>query len=161
MLEKYEKRIMKLLARPDYRPVKVRLLSHALNIDEGEYAGFCQAVKQMTQQGRIAMGLGNIISLPQMPERIVGIYRSARKGFGFILPDTAYVSGDLYIPQGRALDAINGDRVKTKVFKRRRRDGTIRYTDEIIKVVDRETSQFVGTLFNEGRDWFIRPDGKV
>ena len=160
MPERFTQRIIRLLKRPDYQPLKQRALARALNVPDEDYKAFCQSVWELQKQGKLAVGAGNKISLPQMADRLVGTYEAARGGYGFIRPDLPTAQGDLYIPFDKSLDAATGDQVVACVRKGGKRRGEIRYVGEVVKVLKRATTQIVGTLQKQGRQWFVLPDGK-
>ena len=160
MPERFTSRIMKVLGRADYRPQKERALARLLKVSEEDYPTFRQAIRDMRQEGAIVIGAGQAISLPDMENRIVGIYESTSRGFGFVRPSKPTAQGDLFIPPGENLDAINGDTVIARVDKSGKREGQLRASGRVVEVVTRGTSEFVGTVVRQGREWFVQPDGR-
>ena len=160
MPERYTNRIMRLIRRPDYQPLKQRALARTLNVPDDQYDVFRQAVEILLQQKKLVLGPKTTITLPQMSNRITGTYSAARQGYGFVRPDDANVSGDLFIPNGKSLDALSGDRVRARARKSGKRDGTTSYSGEILQILERGLTQIVGTLAREGKNWFVTPDGK-
>ena len=161
MPERFNKRIMRLMTRSDYQPVKKRVLAHSLHVADEDYDKFKEAIEQLHSDGSLVIGAKGCISLPEMANRVVGIYQANSKGFGFIRPDRATVQGDLYIPSGESLDAVTGDKVVARVFKGGKRDGQMRCRGRIVEVLSRGETQFVGMLKRQGREWFVQPDGKA
>jgi ribonuclease R len=161
MPERYTGRIMRILCRSDYHPLKHRALAHALNVPDEGYDLFGKAITLLERDGKIRTGKNRPITLADMPKRISGIYRATRKGFGFVIPDTAYAQGDLYIPFGQSLDAVSGDRVMARVLAPSRRGGEKRTSGRVTEILSRGNTQFVGTLAKQGRQWVFLPDGKT
>ncbi len=159
MPQRYIERIMRLIRRNDYTPLKCRALSHLLHVPEDHYDLFRQAVKLLAEQERIAPDYKKGIRLPDMPQRITGTYRANPKGFGFVVPDQAYRQGDLYIPFGQALDAVTGDRVAALPTKLKSGGSAGRMTGRIVKIIERGDHEIVGLLRQSGRQWFVRPEG--
>jgi ribonuclease R len=132
-----------------------------MGIAEHEYGAFRDAVRALAKTGRVVLGSKNAIMLPDQAGRVVGVFRGNPRGFGFIVPDTPSTHGDLYVPEGRALDAITGDRVIARVSKAGKRDGRRIFKGEIIEVLQRGQNRFVGELLHEDSRWFVLPDGNT
>jgi len=91
----------------------------------------------------------------------VGIFRRAAGGFGFVRPLGAAAgdrSGDIHIAASAALDAVSGDTVRVRLHRGRdvRRPGL---AGEIVEVVARRTTRFVGGYFEAAGGAWVRVDG--
>jgi len=151
---------MRFVSSRYYQPQRVRALAESMGVDEADYGAFREAVKSLSKSGRVVFGGSNTVMLPEMTGRIQGIYRANQRGFGFVVP-TSPSHSDLYIPKGHELDAITGDTVIAKVVRKGHRAGKMIYEGQIVEVVERGRSQFVGKLHREASQWFVVPDGKV
>jgi ribonuclease R len=92
---------------------------------------------------------------------VVGIFRRAAGGYGFVRPLEAAAgdrSGDIHISAASSLDAATGDTVRVRLARSRdvRRPGP---AGEIIEVVDRRTTRFVGGYFEAAGLGWVRIDG--
>ncbi len=161
MPQRYKEAILEHLAGREYTPVKPRQLARRLNVSESEYGTFREAVKQLRDSGRIVKGSKNALTLPEMGDRVVGHFRSNPKGFGFVIPEQPNAHGDLFIPPGNGADAMDGDLVEARTYKRGKRGGETAYAGEIVKILKRGENRYVGTLDQAGEHWFVRPDGKA
>jgi len=159
MPEIFKKRIVKLLKHTDYTPVKLAQLAKRLGVSSEDYPQFKLAFEELRRAGRVVMGAGNLVTLPSLTNRIVGTFRANPKGFGFIIPLEPNSHGDLFIPPDAKADAMTGDIVVGRVKKKGKRFGQMRYTGEIIEVLERAQNKFVGTLLKEPEGWFVQPDG--
>jgi ribonuclease R len=83
---------------------------------------------------------------------VEGVLEVTNKGFGFVIQDEK--KGDIFIAQHNLGQAFHGDRVKVHVFKQ----GKTRQEGEIIDVISREKSQFVGTIQLHEKFAFLIPD---
>jgi ribonuclease R len=97
------------------------------------------------------------------PGEIVGTFRRAAAGYGFVRPQgTAPSRGrddDIFVPVDATRDAASGDLVRVAVRRRGFRAGRARATGEITGVLRRAASQFVGT-YDERRDvGWVQIDG--
>ena len=160
MAEIFKKRIIGLLQHDDYRPVKLSQLAKSLGVGSEHYQEFKEAFNELRAVRHVVIGAGNLVSLPSLAGQIVGTFRSNPKGFGFIIPREPNAQGDLFIPPNATADAMNGDIVVAKVKRQGKRAGQMRYTGEIVEIVERALNKFVGTLTKHAEGWLVVPDGK-
>lgn len=95
---------------------------------------------------------------------VVGIFRRAAAGFGFVRPaGTAKSEGrdsDIFIPKQRVRDAADGDKVAVRISRSDRRDDG-KISGEIVEILERGTSRFVGTYEDRYGTGYVQIDGKV
>ncbi len=92
---------------------------------------------------------------------IVGVFRRAAGGYGFVRPEGALPgdrSGDIHVTSVASLDAASGDTVRVRLALGRdvRRQGP---SGEIVEVVKRRTTRFVGSYFERARSSWVQVDG--
>ena len=100
------------------------------------------------------------VAVPQGP-LVSGSFIRKSRGHGFVRPEGALPGsreGDIYIPATAAGDASNGDTVRVRVSKARdvRRPGP---AGEIVKVIARKTTRFVGSYFEAAGTGRVSIDG--
>jgi len=161
MAEIYKEKIIKLLKHSDYAPVKLAQLGKALGVSSDDYPQFKEAFNQLRQAGHVVIGAKNLVSLPSLAGQIAGTFRSNPKGFGFVTPREPNSHGDLFIPPSATGEAMAGDIVLVKVKRQGKRDGQMRYSGEVIEVLERSQNRFVGTLMKHPEAWIVQPDGKT
>ena len=92
MSEQLQNEIIEHLQSDQYRPQRPRKLARDLDAHHEErYSDFRCALRELMHQGRVALGAGGTIILPNQQERkdvFVGTYRAKKGGFGFVT-DTA------------------------------------------------------------------------
>jgi len=159
MPEIFKKQIIKLLKHSDYAPVKLTQLAKALGISSEDYPEFKSAFDQLRQAGHVMIGARNLVSLPSLAGQIVGTFRANPRGFGFVIPRQANTHGDLFIPPTATAGAMSGDTVIVKVKRKGKRGGQMRYSGEVIEVLERAQNKFVGTLLKHPEAWIVQPDG--
>ena len=159
MPQQYAEAIIKYLAGRGYQPLKPRQLARQMGIEDAEYGAFRTAIKTLRDSGRVALGAKDSLTLPEMPGKVVGFFRPNQRGFGFIIPETPNAHGDLFIPEGAAGGALNGDLVVATVRKQGKREGRMLFAGQIVEIVKRARNQFVGTLQRTEGTWFVLPDG--
>jgi ribonuclease R len=159
MPERYIEAILKFLASREYQPLKPRQVARQMGVAEADYGSFREAVKRLHDAGRVVLGVKNALTLPGMGSTVVGTYRGNPKGFGFVVPDSPNSHGDLFIPPEGGGGAMTGDHVAARVSKRGKRGGVMVYHGEVMQVLKRGNSRFVGTLARSEDTWFVLPDG--
>ncbi|HUV63481.1 MAG TPA: RNB domain-containing ribonuclease, partial [Sedimentisphaerales bacterium] len=160
MAEVFKNQIIKLLKHSDYEPVKFSQLAKALGVRSDDFPQFKEAFDQLRQAGHVVIGARNLVSLPSLAGQIVGTFRANPRGFGFIVPREPNSNGDLFIPPDATGEAMTGDIVIAKVNRKGKRGGQMRYTGEIIEVLERARNRFVGVLVKHPEAWLVQPDGK-
>ncbi len=161
MSKRFSERILTFLKRPGYRPMMAGSLARAMGVAEAEYGDFHDAVDALRRVGRVLLGTGNAVMLPHPHGQVVGTFRANPRGFGFVVPDEATVHGDLYIPAGASMDALTGDKVLCRVVSRGKREGKKAFGGQVLRIVERGNSRFVGQLRREGGISFVQPDGNT
>jgi len=159
MAEIYKDRIIKLLKHSDYEPLKLNQLAKALGVGPEDYPHFKDAFENLRRAGHVVIGAKNLISLPSLSGQIIGTFRANPKGFGFVIPRQANAHGDLFIPPDATAEAMTGDTVIAKVKRKSKRGGQMQFSGEIIKILERAQSRFVGTLLKHSEGWLVQPDG--
>ncbi len=159
MPQVYKDRILKFLRHEEYQPLKLPQLARALGVGADAYAQFKTAFEELRRAGHVIIGGGNLITLPSMAGQVVGTFRANPKGFGFVCPLEPNAHGDLFIPPDSTGDAMNGDTVLAKVNRRGKRGPEVRYTGEILEVLERANNRFGGTLVRHPEAWIVQPDG--
>ncbi|MCJ7545149.1 MAG: ribonuclease R [Phycisphaerae bacterium] len=159
MPDRYVDAIIKSLAARDYQPLKPRQLARHLGVAEEDYGTFRQAIKRLRDSGRVVLGAKDALTLPEIGERLTGIFRANPRGFGFIVPDTPNSHGDLFVPEESTGGAMTGDLVVATVRPRGRRDGRALYAGTVVQILQRGQNRFVGTLRRAEGTWFVLPDG--
>lgn len=183
-----EQKIVDYVNRPNYHPVKPRVIAKKLGLTQDQPSDFKRVVKRLIRQGRIAYAANHLIcpvAPPTSPTqgeaseghasptvraegknstRITGVFRRTPAGFGFVRPSGSLPGADkrmdVFIPAKRAADAASGDTVVVRLTKKRetRRPNP---EGEIVSVAERQTSQFVGTYYEELGSAYVRVDGKT
>ncbi len=159
MSEQYVEAILKFLSSREYQPLKPRQLARQMGVAEADYGTFRDAVKRLRDAGRVVLGVKNALMLPEMGSSVVGVYRANPRGFGFVVPETPNRHGDLFIPPEAGGGALTGDHVVARVRKRGKRGGEMVYRGEVVQIIKRGDSRFVGTLERSEGTWFVVPDG--
>jgi ribonuclease R len=111
----FKDKILKILTKRDYEPIKISQLAKALSVHPDEYQHFKIAFEELKKDKRVVITHGDLIALPPVTGRIIGTFRANPKGFGFITPLEPNAEGDLFIPPKAVSDAMTGDIVEAIV----------------------------------------------
>ena len=160
MQEVFKQQILKFLSRHQRLPIKSADLARLLNVREPDMPAFHEALTELSSYGKISIGKGNQIDLPDMSGTVTGTFRANPKGFGFVVPTELNSYGDLFIGPSDTADAMSGDTVIARPMKKGIRKGQMRYSGVIVKIVSRGVKNLVGNLERIGQQWQVIPDGK-
>lgn len=173
-LAAWEEAILKLVARPNYQPLKPRAIARRLQVDKDEVADFKKLIKKLVRRGQLTYGANHLIQ-PATPaaaataaagkprgNAVTGVFRRASGGYGFVRPN-GVASGeskpeDIYVEERYSGDASTGDLVVVQLSKGKPGLGP---AGRIIEVVDRQTHRFVGTYFENTAGGMVQVDGTV
>ncbi len=138
------------------RPMKIKELAKAIGIKQQKYTQFRHSVKNLLDEGKLVRLKRNRIGLPEEMDLVTGSIMITRAGFGFVKCENR--DEEIYIAATDLHTAFNGDRVmvrlKPGVGFKGKREGIV------IKVVERKSSELVGT-FRTGRRYdYVIPDVK-
>ncbi len=87
---------------------------------------------------------------------ITGIVDLAQQGFGYIISDD--IEEDVFVAQAKLRHAMDGDKVKVSLYarhKKRQPEG------EVVEILERAKTQFVGTIQMSRNFAFLVPSGKL
>ncbi len=154
--------VVKFVKSPEYTPLTVRALARKLRVPDEQYADFRNMVKMLISQGRLKLGKGGKIRPPDVKRLVVGVFRPARAGYGFVKPNPSEEVPweEIFIPAQFVKDANRGDEVLVQITRIPHRPG--KYPEgRIVDVIERARTQFVGTYFEVDGVGYVRIDGTV
>lgn len=173
MSKELKHRIMTHLADGRYRPQATRELAESLDIANDDFKAFRELVDGLVGDGQVVLGSSSEVTLPPPGPEMIGSFRRHERGFGFIVPDAQKRTshGDLFVPAGKTLDAMSGDRVCAKVIHSPSRggsgDGRSPYTGRIVEIIQRADRRYVGNLIcrkrgpkDQNGSWCVKVDGR-
>jgi len=163
-----ERLILEHVRRPKYQPVKPRVIAKKLKISSERLQEFKRTVKALVKKGELSYDASHVVRLPTQKDkksgRIIGTFRRAMGGYGFVRPSGVSVpkdrSADIYIPAKKTHDAANGDTVAVQLNQGKPGPRNLK-RGEIVEIVERETHQFVGTYSEDAGNGYVQIDGTV
>jgi ribonuclease R len=155
----FAERVVKLVAEPDYTPITLKAMARQFAVPTEDYAEFRATIKRLVKEGQLDLARDKTLRRPDQTGVIVGLFRRAAKGFGFVRPHTAAAKTDkIFIPIEATRDASSGDEVAVKLTKRAGRSG-LNTEGRIVRVLARASGVFVGTYFEVGETSYVQIDG--
>ena len=152
MPSRYTQRILDHLSNKRYQPVDANELVRQLRIDGDHEEMFTNELGRLLSEDTVVLGTNDVIQLPSFPDEFEGRIKITAKGFGFVIPDSPYREGDLFIPAKAVTDAISGDRVRVAVQRKSGRGGvgsggqTRGPAGRVLEVLERHKMRFTGTV---------------
>ena len=110
-------------------------------------------LESLTKEGFLKKTGHSIYQLNQSGNFFEGILQVTQRGAGFVVVDGDEIS-DIYIDPKNMQQGLGGDRVKIQIIKK----GRSRNEGVILNVVERERTQFVGTIQMHDNFAFLVPD---
>ncbi len=164
---------------PKYRPVKPKVICKKLGLTGDDFPKVKRAVKFLVKKGKLAYGpnhlvcplttghpaakVGDAPTRREASKHVIGTFRRAAAGFGFVRPEGTPASegrdADIFVPLNATGDAANGDIVRLRLGTKRGRMGKLE--GRIVDVVERAKNRFVGTYLVKGGMGLVQVDGKI
>ncbi len=160
-----EQLVLRHVERPNYRPVKPRVIAKQMELPKDQHADLKKAIKRLAQAGRLTYGKNHLVERRQKSTdgNLIGKFRRHLSGYGFVRPvgtrKSAGRDEDIFIPARKTRDAASGDLVRVQMSRRRSRQSGSRLSGEILEVVERANTQYVGTYLEEDGIGLVRVDG--
>jgi ribonuclease R len=154
--------IVAVLQKSSYQPLAPKALARKMGISTPQYPEFRKALRSLLRDGRIEVGKNRTIRPAPPHGTVVGTFRRASTGAGFVRPHPVEgrAGPDVRIGEDDVLDAATGDTVLVRLTRKpNRRD--ISPQGKILRVLERATRQFVGTYFERDGVGYVRVDGTV
>ena len=96
---------------------------------------------------------GEYMLRERVPQLVVGTVSGHRDGHGFVLPDDR--SAPVFLPPRQMLETMHGDRVAVRISGQ---DNRGRPQGALVEVLERNTREIVGRLYEESGISFVVPD---
>lgn len=179
-MQDWYERLLDIVKKPNYRPVKPRVLAKMLDVPREETQDFKRLVKKMVKRGELSYGAKHLVLPPgakpagepkatnesESPRRsghVSGTFHRTSGGYGFVRPaglgSVHDRSQDFYIAPEHTLDAADGDLVLVRPLKQKDRGRG--YRAQVVEVLERQTRQFVGTYFESAGVGYVQIDGTL
>ncbi|MFT5526245.1 MAG: ribonuclease R [Pirellulaceae bacterium] len=175
-------RILKHVNSENYQPVKPKVIAKKLGVPTDGMQLVRMAVKLLAKEGLVSYGSKHLVH-PTKPsnskpssskssdskssdpksKHLMGKFHRTAKGFGFVRPTgTIRAQGrdaDIFIAESDTIDAATGDKVNIRLNREGR--GSHKHSGEIVEIVERSRTQFVGSYVLDDGQSFVQVDGKL
>lgn len=158
-----EKKLMvaELICDDRIPPMKFRELAGFLQVPKQNRSELSEILDALIREGKVAVDKeGRYVNDALL--HVKGQYFGTGKGFGFVRPEGKGSEADIFIPEGKDMEAMHGDSVLVTITceayesngKRNRPEGIV------VKILARANEEIVGT-FQKSKDFgFVRPDNQ-
>jgi ribonuclease R len=151
--------ILRLVASPDYRPMRRSELARALRAEPDERADLRRILRDLVQEGELAIVRHNRYLRARDADLVAGRIQIAERGFGFLTPD--HGGAELYIAADHTSTAMHGDHVLVRTIERPRRKPGItdaKQEGQVVRILERAHRTMVGTLRRSRHFHYVIPD---
>lgn len=153
-LEKRKRVILDLLADPMYKPMKLKELAIFLDIPKESRRELKEVLDCLLEEGLVSVSTKGKFTLPKILH-YVGIYLANARGFGFVQIEGR--EEDVFIPEGCAMDALHGDKVRIVVDQQIR---GMRAEGHVVEILDHANKTVVGFYRKNKTFGFVLPDNQ-
>lgn len=154
-LELTKTKLLELLGAKGYKPLPIEVVAGRLQIPTEDWPQFFNILRELEKDKQIAVtNSKRVVSLVKSGYRVAKMLSLTKSGGFAAMLDK---SGDVFIPKQKLKGALPGDTVSVHVFKR-----TGRLPEaEVLKVMERNFSEFTGVFYIRGKHAYILPDAGI
>ncbi|ARK32010.1 ribonuclease R [Halalkalibacter krulwichiae] len=139
------------------KPLSITEIEEAFNIQgSDEFKELVKSLNELENRGLIVRTRTDRYGIPEKMNLVRGRVQGHAKGFAFILPEVEGMD-DVYVTSGDLNSAMNGDTVLVRLNQKS--SGT-RPEGQVIRILERGTSEVVGTYSDQGSYGFVVADDK-
>ncbi|WP_163536513.1 ribonuclease R [Gracilibacillus sp. YIM 98692] len=153
-----EQRILDFFHENATKPLSVHEIEEVMELDDADqFTELIKSLNQLEETGKLIRTRKNRYGLPEKMNLIRGTLQMHAKGFAFLLPDEEE-QDDVYINHADLNSAMNGD----KVFVRIDRQDEVGKRPEgvVVRIIERQATQIIGTYEDNGAFGFVIADDK-
>ncbi|MFC0525594.1 ribonuclease R [Pontibacillus salicampi] len=158
MSQELKQQIMNFIHENTSKPLSVQEIEEMTNLEEAEdFTTLMKTLNELEEEGELVRTRKNRYGLPEKMNLTRGKIQMHQKGFAFLIPDDDD-KDDIYIHHSDLHSAMNNDKVlvrtETNNEKDKRPEGTV------IRILERNTNEIVGTYDDNGYFGFVIADDK-
>ena len=153
LFEQREKILLELIGDKAYTPMKAKEIAAILNVPRERRDELKEVLDALVEKGKIGLSKRGKYGRPEQAS-IEGVFTGNARGFGFVTVEG--MERDVYIPEEKKGQALNGDRVRILVT--RQEEGDRRAEGQVVRVLEHANSQVIGTYEKNKSFGFVIPD---
>lgn len=158
MTKKIKEEVRAYFKESGTKPLKVEEIEKALSYDHSEvFKKLVVALNELEAEGELVRTRKNRFGLPDKMNLIRGRIQMHKKGFAFLIPDDEDQT-DVYIHYSDLHTSMNNDIVLVRLGKQG--DNSHRPEGEVVRIIERKTTQVVGTFESNRSFGFVIADDK-
>ena len=147
--------ILKLVEEPAYVPMKLKEMAILLDVPKGQREELKEVLDALLAEGKIGISKKGKYGKPDIGA-ITGIFSGHPRGFGFVTVEGR--DQDVFIPEDKTADAMNGDTVQIAVEAEGK--GSKRAEGRVLRVLEHANRTVIGYYQKNKNFGFVIPDNQ-
>ena len=154
LLNRRKKMIYEFMCSDLYVPMKIKELAILLDVPREERAALEEVLHELMMEGRIEVYKRGKYAKTE-EKFLTGTFIGNARGFGFV--EVEGEEKDIFIPESQIGGAMHGDLVQISLLSEKAAEGK-RREGAVVKILQRGTTQAVGTFQKSKNFGFVVPD---
>jgi len=153
-IEDKKKMLEELITNAEYKPLSFKELVGFLQVPKSSKSDLKILLEQLMSEGKIILDIKDRYRVAGDGIK-VGMYSGTQRGFGFVVIEGE--KDDIFVPENASKGALHGDKVMITIKSEstgRRKEG------EVINIIERGTTEMVGTFDKNKNFGFVLPDNQ-
>ncbi|WP_332629983.1 ribonuclease R [Halalkalibacter flavus] len=139
------------------KPLSIKEIEDSFNIKSSdEFKELVKALNELEHRGLVVRTRTDRYGIPEKMNLVRGRVQGHAKGFAFIIPEEPGMD-DVYVTSGDLNSAMNGDTVLVRLNQK---SSGSRPEGQVVRIVERGTTDVVGTYQDQGSYGFVIADDK-
>ncbi|KHF41203.1 ribonuclease R [Halalkalibacter okhensis] len=139
------------------KPLSIKEIEESFNIKSSdEFKELVKALNELEHRGLVVRTRTDRYGIPEKMNLVRGRVQGHAKGFAFIIPEEPGMD-DVYVTSGDLNSAMNGDTVLVRLNQK---SSGSRPEGQVVRIVERGTTDVVGTYQDQGSYGFVIADDK-
>lgn len=157
LIELRREKLLNFIQSPEYIAMKKNDIAVLLEVPSEDRPLFYEMIEKLKSEGKLLESKKGKLMAPKMLNMVAGTFLSHSKGFGFVATENID-ERDIFVPADNINGAMHRDKVLCRIVQAEA--GSRRAEGEIIKILERGSTEVVGT-FEKGKGFgFVIPDDK-
>ncbi|MDZ7724728.1 MAG: ribonuclease R [candidate division KSB1 bacterium] len=151
-MNKFKKKVLNLLSHEPFHAFKTKEIQNQLSLPQQRYQQLKSTLRELVSENKIHRFPKNRFGMGEGIPEVIGELHVNTQGYGFVRPEKGE---SVFVSQKNMGQALNGDRVKVKLYA----TSTGKSPEgRIIEVIERATDTFVGTYHKSKKYGYMIPD---
>ena len=151
-IENIREKLDSLLGSADYKPMMRMELASRMGVHPADRPEFFRYLRSMEREGVVSISKGKRVKSLKKPSAVTAKMASVTKTGGYAALDDK--SGDVFIPRAKLKGAMPSDLIGVRILNH----GGRLPEAEVLQIIERNFTEFTGTLTKRGAAAFIMPD---